>query len=143
MKRPLSAAMTIALLSTVLGCSQPLLSRDEGDSVDPVVGAGASAGAAIGATQGAGIGSIWEYAVIGGRVGAGLGLITGAVVGDHFQDVENKRLRLERDIERCEVELQHLSEELEKLKTERSPEPREKSENQNLLPKHWCPADEP
>ena len=122
MKRRLSTTIIIASLSAVVGCSQPLMGRNQGDGVGPVVGASAGVGTVVGATVGAGIGSVWEYSVNGGMVGAGLGLITGVLVGDHFQDAENKRKQLERDIQRCELELQRLCEELEQLKRELPPE---------------------
>ena len=89
-----------------LSCSQPLTIREKGAGV----------GTAVGASVGAGIGSIWDYAGTGGLVGGSLGLITGALVGDHFEKMEKRRLELERNIRMCEIELQRLCGEFEKLK---------------------------
>jgi hypothetical protein len=100
------------LFGAMLSCSQPLATREKGAGV----------GAAMGSTLGAGIGSLWNYAVPGGLVGAGLGLVTGVLVGDHFQELENKQCDLDQQIEQCDRELQRLCDELEKLKKEAAEE---------------------
>jgi hypothetical protein len=110
MNYSLRIAVVVLLLTTVgcsqLGDSQPLTTREKAAGVGTVVGAGV----------GAGIGSLWGYAATGGGVGAALGLITGVLVGDHFQELEKKRSDLDRRIQECERELQRLCDELEKLK---------------------------
>ncbi|HEX5607750.1 MAG TPA: hypothetical protein VFY96_14590 [Candidatus Binatia bacterium] len=110
MKCSLRFALLACLLVT-LGCSplstsEALTTREKAAGVGTVIGSGV----------GAGIGSVWGYAVTGGGVGAALGLITGVLVGDHFQELEKKRSDLDRRIEECERELQRLCDEVEKLK---------------------------
>lgn len=108
MKRALRMALSVLLIGATFSCSESLTTREKGAGV----------GTVMGATMGAGIGSIWDYAVTGGMVGAGLGLVTGALIGDHFQQFEKKRNDLDRRIEESERELQRLCDELEKLKKE-------------------------
>ena len=104
----------VVLLFAILGCSQlgddsqPLTTREKAAGVGTVVGAGV----------GAGIGSVWGYGVTGGGAGAALGLITGFLIGDHFQELEKKRSDLDRRIQESERELQRLCDEVEKLKQE-------------------------
>ena len=52
------------------------------------------------------------------RAGAALGLITGFLIGDHFQELQKKRSDLDRRIQESERELQRLCDEVEKLKQE-------------------------
>lgn len=104
----------VVLLFATLGCSQlggesqPLTTREKAAGVGTVVGSGV----------GAGIGSVWGYGVTGGGAGAALGLITGFLIGDHFQELEKKRSDLDRRIQESERELQRLCDEVEKLKQE-------------------------
>jgi hypothetical protein len=112
MKYSLLFSLVVLLLAT-LGCSQlvdsqPLTTREKAAGVGTVVGAGV----------GAGIGSVWGYGLTGGGAGAALGLITGFLVGDHFQELEKKRSDLDRRIQESERELQRLCDEVEKLKQE-------------------------
>ncbi|MGE5220516.1 MAG: hypothetical protein ACM3SP_26215 [Chloroflexota bacterium] len=106
MKHALRIALAALLLGAMIGCSQPLTTREKGAGV----------GAAMGSALGAGIGSVWGYAVTGGFVGAGLGLISGVLVGDHFQELEEEQSELDRQIEQCESEIQRVCDELEKLR---------------------------
>jgi hypothetical protein len=106
MKHPPRIALGALLLGALLSCSQPLTTREKGAGV----------GAAVGSTISAGIGSLWGYAVTGGMVGAALGLITGVLVGDHFQELGKKQCDVDRQIEQCDRELQRLGDQLEKLK---------------------------
>jgi uncharacterized membrane protein len=112
MKYSLLFSLVVLLLATLgcsqLGDSQPLTTREKAAGVGTVVGAGV----------GAGIGSVWGYALTGGGAGAALGLITGFLVGDHFQELEKKRSDLDRRIQESERELQRLCDEVEKLKQE-------------------------
>jgi outer membrane lipoprotein SlyB len=112
MKYSLRIALVAWLLATI-GCSQfgdpqPLTTREKAAGVGTVVGSGV----------GAGIGSVWGYNVTGGGVGAALGLITGVLIGDHFQELEKRRSELDRRIQESERELQRLCDEVEKLKRE-------------------------
>lgn len=82
MKHALHITLSILLIGATLSCSQPLTTREKGAGV----------GTVMGATIGAGIGSIWDYAITAGMVGAGLGLITGALIGDHFQELRKNEI---------------------------------------------------
>lgn len=95
-------------LGAMLGCLEPVTSREKGAGV----------GAVEGSFVGAGIGSVSGYIGTGALVGAGLGVATGLMVGDHFQALERKRSELDQKIRQCELELQRLCDELEKLKKE-------------------------
>jgi len=108
MKLSMGMMIGTLLLAVILGCSESLTMREQGAGVGTVVGS--SLGAAIGSVSG--------YAGTGALVGAGLGLGTGALVGDHFQALEQKRNDLDQQIKQCELELQRLCEELDKLKKE-------------------------
>jgi phage tail tape-measure protein len=96
------------LLGGLLGCSEPLTTREKGAGVGTV--AGSSLGAAIGSVSG--------YAGTGGIVGAVMGLGAGAMIGDHFQATEKKQTELDQKLKQCELELQRLCDDLEKLKQE-------------------------
>jgi len=108
MKYSLRFSLVVLLFAT-LGCSQlggdsqPLTTREKAAGVGTVVGAGV----------GAGIGSVWGYGVTGGGAGAALGLITGFLIGDHFQELQKKRSDLDRRIQESERELQRLCDEVE------------------------------
>jgi outer membrane lipoprotein SlyB len=79
---------------------------------------GAGVGTIAGYTLGAAIGSVSGYAGTGGIVGAVMGLGAGAMIGDHFQAVEKAQGELDQKIKKCDLELQRLCDDLEKLKQE-------------------------
>lgn len=47
---------------------------------------------------------------------SGVGLVTGLLVGIHFQELEEEQTELDRQIEECERELQRVCDEWEKLR---------------------------
>jgi outer membrane lipoprotein SlyB len=96
------------LLGEVVGCTEPLTMREQGAGVGTVTGS----------SLGAALGSVWGYAGTGGTVGAVIGLGAGAMIGDHFQAMEKRQSELDQKIRHCEVELQRLCDDLEKLKQE-------------------------
>lgn len=96
------------LLGGFLGCSEPLTMREKGAGVGTV--AGSSLGAAIGSVSG--------YAGTGGMVGAVMGLGAGAMIGDHFQAMVKAQDELHQKIKQCELDLQRLCDDLERLKQE-------------------------
>jgi phage tail tape-measure protein len=108
LKSAIVRAGAAVLLGAVLGCSEPLTTREKG----------AGAGAAGGATLGAAIGSTVGYIGTGAAVGAGLGLGTGALIGDRLQALEKKQVDLDEQIKQNELELRRQREELEKLRKE-------------------------
>ena len=108
MRQLIGAIAWAILLGTVFGCSEPLTAREKTAGV----------GIVTGSTLGAAIGSTFGYAGTGGIVGAGLGLGVGVVVGGQVEALEKKRHDLDQKIKQCELELQRLCDELEKLKNE-------------------------
>jgi phage tail tape-measure protein len=75
MKYGLSALVAIFLMTGVLGCSEPLSTREKG------AGIGALGGAAAGGIIGAAVGRPGTGAAIGAVLGAG----AGALIGDQLQ----------------------------------------------------------
>ena len=98
----------MVLLSVVLGCSDPLTTREKTAGV----------GSVVGANVGAGIGSTFGYAYTGGIAGAVLGLCVGVVVGGQAEALEKKRNDIDQKIQQCDLELQRQSDKLEELKKE-------------------------
>ena len=108
MKLAAGKLAVLLLLGAIFGCLEPVTNREKGAGV----------GAVVGSSVGAGIGSVSGYVGTGTMVGAGLGVVTGLLVGDHFQALERKRSELDQQIRQCDLELQRLCDELEKLKKE-------------------------
>lgn len=108
MKFRIFSIISMVLLGGVLGCSEPLSTREKGAGV----------GAVTGSSLGAAIGSVSGYTGTGGIVGAVIGLGAGAMIGDHFQAMEKKQSDLDEKLKQCELELQRLCDDLEKLKQE-------------------------
>ena len=98
----------VVLLAAVLGCSNPLTTREETAGV----------GSVVGANVGAGIGSTFGYAYTGGMAGAVLGLCVGAVVGGQAEAIEKRQMDLDQKIQQCDADIQRQSEKLEELKKE-------------------------
>ncbi len=94
------------VLVLMVGCAQPLSTREKG-----ALG-GAGLGAATGAIIGAAIGSPGAGAAIGGALGG----ITGAVVGDQFQKRDNAMAANEQQIDRQRQEISRNRQLLEELK---------------------------
>jgi outer membrane lipoprotein SlyB len=78
-----------ALLLTVVGCSQPLSTREKSTLV------GGGLGAATGAIVGATVGAPGAGAAIGGALGAGAGALTGDQVQSRDEDLERQDRQLE------------------------------------------------
>jgi outer membrane lipoprotein SlyB len=103
---------TLLLAGSILiaGCSGgALTTREKG------AGIGALGGAAVGGIIGSAVGHPGAGAAIGG----GLGLGTGALVGDQLQGRENQSYRQDEDIRRNQSEIQRQREELERLRRQR------------------------
>lgn len=98
----------ILLMGAVLGCSEPLTTREKGAAIGTV------GGAAVGGIVGSAVG----HPAAGAAVGAGLGLGTGALIGDRVQALEKQQGSLDEQIKQNELELRRQREELEQLKKE-------------------------
>ena len=96
-------SLTLALL----GCSEPLTTRETGAVIGTV--GGAAAGGIIGSAVG--------HPGAGAAVGGALGLGTGALIGDRLQAVEKKQTDLDKQIKENDMELQRQRQEIEKLKS--------------------------
>lgn len=99
---------SVLLALALLGCSEPLTTRE----------AGAAVGTVGGAVVGGIVGSAVGHPGAGAAVGGALGLGTGALIGDRLQAVEKKQTDLEKQIRDNELELQRQRQELEKLKSQ-------------------------
>lgn len=97
-------SLTLALL----GCSEPLTTRETGAVIGTV--GGAAAGGIIGSAVG--------HPGAGAAVGGALGLGTGALIGDRLQAVEKKQTDLDKQIKENDMELQRQRQEIEKLKSQ-------------------------
>ncbi|MGH7797618.1 MAG: glycine zipper domain-containing protein [Candidatus Binatia bacterium] len=107
MTRALTTLFTVLLLSSATGCAGgSLTTREKG------AGIGALGGAAVGGIIGAAVGHPGAGAAIGG----GLGLGTGALVGDQLQGQEIKQADQQRQINTNQAELERQRRELEQLK---------------------------
>lgn len=98
----------VLLFGVILGCSEPLTTREKGAAIGTV------GGAAVGGLVGSAVG----HPAIGAAAGAGLGLGAGALIGDRIQAIEKKQGDLDEQIKQNELELRRQREELEKLKKE-------------------------
>jgi uncharacterized protein YcfJ len=103
--QPIAGAV---LLVALLGCSDPLTTREKTAGV----------GSVVGANVGTGIGSTFGYAYTGGIAGAVLGLCVGAVVGGQAEALEKQRNDLEQKIQQCDRDIQRQSDNLDELKKE-------------------------
>jgi outer membrane lipoprotein SlyB len=93
----------------VIGCSEPLTTREKGAAIGTV------GGAAVGGIVGSAVGHPAAGAAIGGVAGLG----TGALIGDRVQALEKKQSDLDEQIKQNELELRRQREEIEQLKQEK------------------------
>ena len=105
MKISLRAA-AILFFGLLLGCSEPLTTREKGAAIGTV--GGAAAGGIIGSAVG--------HPAAGAAIGAGVGLGTGALIGDQLQGLQKRQDSLDQQIKQNQLEIQRQREELEKLK---------------------------
>jgi phage tail tape-measure protein len=101
--------LAVTLLSA--GCAGgPLSTREKG------AGIGALGGAAAGGLIGAAVGHPGAGAAIGG----GLGLGTGALVGDQLQGHENTNYRQQQQINRNQAEIDRNRQDIERVRRQQS-----------------------
>jgi hypothetical protein len=93
-----------ALLVSILGCSQPLSTREKSTL----------AGGGIGAASGAVIGAMVGAPAAGAAIGGGLGAGAGALTGDQVQSRDEKLDSQQRQLTEQEAEIQRQRRELER-----------------------------
>jgi outer membrane lipoprotein SlyB len=108
MKKSLAGFAGAIIMFGLIGCSEPLTTREKGAVIGTV------GGAAVGGIVGSAVGHPGAGAAIGGAVGLG----SGALIGDRIQALEKKQGDLDEQIKRNEQELQRQREEIKQLKTE-------------------------
>jgi outer membrane protein OmpA-like peptidoglycan-associated protein len=104
-------ALLVTVPAGIVGCSEPLSTREKG------AGIGALGGAAAGGIIGAAVGHPGAGAAIGGALGLG----TGALIGDQLQGQEKKQAEQQKAIDQQRAEIaknQALIEELKKRNIE-------------------------
>ena len=110
-KRIFFSFMAIIMITGVVGCSEPLSTREKG------AGIGALGGAAAGGLIGAAVGHPGTGAAIGGALGLG----SGALIGDQLQGQEKKQAEQQKAIDQQKADIaknQALIEELKKRNIE-------------------------
>jgi len=105
--------LNIVLLSGAIligGCAGgPLTTREKG------AGIGALGGAAAGGLIGSAVG----HPGLGAAVGGGLGLGTGALIGDQLQGQENQNYRQEQEIRRNQSDINRQQQQIDQLRRDR------------------------
>jgi len=86
------------VLSSNMGCSEPLSKREQGGLIGGGLGAGT--GAIIGSTVG--------HAAVGALIGGPIGLIGGALIGDQLMRQDKKQDDQQLQIDRNRDELERL-----------------------------------
>lgn len=100
------SSIPLVILTFLVGCSQPLSTREKG----------ALAGGGLGAATGAIIGSAVGNPGAGAAIGGALGGVTGGLVGDQLQKRDEKIAGQQQEVEHQRQELARNRELLEQLK---------------------------
>ena len=98
----------IVLFLGVLGCAEPLTTRETGAVV------GTLGGAAVGGIIGSAVGHPGAGAAVGGAIGLG----AGALIGDQIQALQKRQSEMDKQIQASQAELESQRRELERLKKE-------------------------
>lgn len=109
-RKILLGSASLALIVSMVGCSTPISTREQGGLI----------GAGLGAGTGAIIGSTVGHAVVGALIGGPVGLIAGALIGDHLMGMERTRQDQSIQSDRNQQEIERLRRENERLRQERS-----------------------
>jgi len=110
MKKTLATVSVVMLTVLLLGCSEPLTTREKGAAIGTLGGAG----------LGAIIGSATGNAGAGAGIGAAVGLLGGAVIGDQMQARQKQDAETQRRIEAQQAEIDRQQRELEQLKAQQA-----------------------
>jgi len=105
-KSALTYFALIVFVTSLLGCSAPLTTREKG------AGIGALGGAAAGGIIGAAVGHPGAGAAIGGALGLG----AGALVGDQMQGQEIKQADQQKQVDANQAEIERQRREIERLR---------------------------
>ena len=108
MKTKLFAPAAVLLLTGIVGCSEPLSTRETGAAIGAV--GGAAAGGIIGSTVG--------HPGAGAAIGGALGLGAGALIGDQIQALQKRQSEMDKQLQSSQAELESQRKELERLKNE-------------------------
>jgi phage tail tape-measure protein len=105
-KSALTYFALIVLVTSFLGCSTPLTTREKGAGIGAL--GGAAAGGIIGSTVG--------HAGAGAAIGGLLGLGAGALIGDQLQGHEVKQDEQQQRIDQEQREIDRQQREIQRLK---------------------------
>ena len=98
----------IVLVLGILGCAEPLTTRETGAVI------GTAGGAAVGGIIGSTVGHPGAGAAIGGALGLG----AGALIGDQIQALQKRQSEMDKQLQSSQAELESQRKELERLKNE-------------------------
>ena len=110
MKKTMALVSGIFLAGLLLGCSEPLTTREKGAAI------GTFSGAGVGAI----IGSVTGSAGAGAGIGAAVGLLGGALIGDQMQARQKQEADVQRQMQAQEAEIQRQQRELDQLKAQQA-----------------------
>jgi uncharacterized protein YcfJ len=110
MKKNIATVTVLILAVLLIGCSEPLTTREKGAAIGTVGGAG----------LGAIIGSATGNAGAGAGIGAAVGLLGGALIGDQMQARQNQDAETQRQIQAQQAEIERQQRELNQLKAQQA-----------------------
>ena len=110
MKKSMSTVSGIIFAVLLMGCSEPLTTREKGAAIGTVGGAG----------LGAIIGSATGNAGAGAGIGAAVGLLGGALIGDQMQARQKQDAETQRQIQAQQAEIDRQQRELNQLKAQQA-----------------------
>jgi len=110
MKKTMSTVSGIVLAVLLIGCSEPLTTREKGAAIGTVGGAGV----------GAIIGSATGNAGAGAGIGAAVGLLGGALIGDQMQARQKQDAEVQRQMQAQQAEIERQERELNQLKAQQA-----------------------
>jgi uncharacterized protein YcfJ len=110
MKKNIATVAVLILGVLLIGCSEPLTTREKGAAIGTVGGAG----------LGAIIGSATGNAGAGAGIGAAVGLLGGALIGDQMQARQNQDAETQRQIQTQQAEIERQQRELNQLKAQQA-----------------------
>jgi uncharacterized protein YcfJ len=110
MKKTMPSISGIILAVLLIGCSEPLTTREKGAVVGTVGGAG----------LGAIIGSATGNAGAGAGIGAAVGLLGGALIGDQMQARQQQDAEVQRQLQAQQAEIERQQRELNQLKAKQA-----------------------
>ena len=108
MKRTVTVVLVISLATFVVGCSEPLTTREKGAGIGTLTGAG----------LGAIIGSATGHAGAGAGIGAAVGLVGGALIGDQMQARQKQDQAVQQQLAAQQAQIEQQNKELQQLKAQ-------------------------